>query len=51
VLQLPDTDAKERWQNIFTGEVVAASSQAGPTVMAAADLFAHFPVALLVAEE
>jgi (1->4)-alpha-D-glucan 1-alpha-D-glucosylmutase len=51
VLQLPDTDAKERWQNIFTGEAVAASSQSGHTVIAAADLFAHFPVALLIAEE
>ena len=51
VLQLPDADAKARWRNIFTGEVVAASSQPGPIVMAAADLFAHFPVALVMAEE
>ena len=39
-----------RWRNLFTGEVLAAEGRDGQTSLAAADVFASFPVALLIGE-
>jgi (1->4)-alpha-D-glucan 1-alpha-D-glucosylmutase len=51
VLLLPDGDAKRRWRNVFTGEMLKCPVGAGPMVLPLADVFAHFPVALLMAED
>ena len=42
----PDT----RWRNLFTGEVLSAEVRDGQPSLAAADVFASFPVALLLDE-
>ena len=39
-----------RWRVAFTGEVLTPEVRDGQPSLAAADLFAHFPVALLVAD-
>ncbi|MGP0066646.1 MAG: hypothetical protein ACLQGP_24030 [Isosphaeraceae bacterium] len=39
-----------RWRNLFTGEVLTAEDRDGQPSLAAADIFAGFPVALLIAE-
>jgi (1->4)-alpha-D-glucan 1-alpha-D-glucosylmutase len=49
-LPLTGLDPALRWRNAFTGEVLVSEDRDGPPSLAAADLFAHFPVALLVAE-
>jgi (1->4)-alpha-D-glucan 1-alpha-D-glucosylmutase len=48
-LFLPEVDPSWRWRNIFTGESLAHVESAGQLSLAAAELFAHFPVALLLA--
>ncbi|HJT77308.1 MAG TPA: malto-oligosyltrehalose synthase, partial [Gemmataceae bacterium] len=48
-LLLPGVDPGARWRNFFTGEGLAAAEQQGLS-LAAADIFAHFPVALLLGE-
>jgi (1->4)-alpha-D-glucan 1-alpha-D-glucosylmutase len=48
-LHLPGVDPGLRWHNVFTGETLAAAEQQGLS-LAAADIFAHFPVALLLGE-
>jgi (1->4)-alpha-D-glucan 1-alpha-D-glucosylmutase len=37
-----------RWRNVFTGEVLALVDREGQPSLVAAELFAHFPVALLL---
>jgi maltooligosyltrehalose synthase len=49
-LLLGDADPSLRWRNVFTGERLTAVDGPGGLALAAADLFAHFPVALLVGE-
>ena len=48
-LLLPDVDPAWRWSHVFTGERLAPIESEGRLALAAADVFAHFPVALLVA--
>jgi (1->4)-alpha-D-glucan 1-alpha-D-glucosylmutase len=48
-LFLPRVDPALRWHNLFTGERLAAVDHDGQAALAVSDLFAHFPVALLVA--
>ena len=49
-LPLTGLDPALRWRNLFTGEVLTPEVRDGQPSLAAADLFAHFPVALLLAE-
>ena len=49
-LIVTDFDSGVRWRHVFTGEVFAAENRDGQSFLAAADVFANFPVALLVAE-
>jgi hypothetical protein len=49
-LALADLDPARRWRNVFTGAVHTLESRDGPPSLAAAALFADFPVALLIAE-
>ena len=48
VLVLPGIQPHERCRNIFTGEIHDPSERDGQTVLPLADVFAHFPVAVLV---
>jgi (1->4)-alpha-D-glucan 1-alpha-D-glucosylmutase len=48
-LLLPDVDPAWRWNNVFTGERLVPTESEGRLSLAAAEVFAHFPVALLVA--
>jgi maltooligosyltrehalose synthase len=48
-LLLPDVDPALRWSNVFTGERLAPTESEGRLSLAAAEVFADFPVALLVA--
>jgi (1->4)-alpha-D-glucan 1-alpha-D-glucosylmutase len=50
-LLVPDIDPQRPWRNVFTGESVPFSQEAGQTMLPVAGLMAHFPVALLVASE
>jgi (1->4)-alpha-D-glucan 1-alpha-D-glucosylmutase len=50
-LLLPGLVPRQRLRNIFTEEVHRASERQGQASLAAADVFAHFPVALLVAQD
>ena len=49
-LILTDVGSGLRWRNVFTGEILASENRDDPSSLAAADLFANIPVALLVAE-
>ena len=49
-LPLPGLDPGLRWRNAFTGEILVPQPRDGQPSLAAADLFAHFPVASLIAE-
>jgi (1->4)-alpha-D-glucan 1-alpha-D-glucosylmutase len=49
-LLLPAALPDRRYRNLFTGEVFEPWSHVGRSALAAADLFANFPVALLVAD-
>ena len=49
-LPLTGLDPALRWRNLFTGELLTPEVRDGQPSLAAADLFAHFPVALLLAE-
>jgi (1->4)-alpha-D-glucan 1-alpha-D-glucosylmutase len=49
VLQLPDLVPSQRWRNIFTGEILNGPVQSGEGELRLAEVFAHFPVALLLA--
>jgi (1->4)-alpha-D-glucan 1-alpha-D-glucosylmutase len=47
-LFLPEVDPGWRWSNVFTGESLAPVESAGRLSLAATEVFAHFPVALLL---
>ncbi len=49
-LELPDEVSEVAWRNIFTREQVSIAKQDGRRSLAAREVFAHFPVALLVIE-
>jgi (1->4)-alpha-D-glucan 1-alpha-D-glucosylmutase len=49
-LLLPAVDPSLRWRNVFTGEVVAAAESQGERSLRAGEMFAHFPVVLLLGE-
>lgn len=49
-LVLPPIGADLRWHNIFTGERLTPIEEQGQSALPAAEVFAHFPVALLLAE-
>jgi (1->4)-alpha-D-glucan 1-alpha-D-glucosylmutase len=50
VLLLPEGVPNWRWRNVFTGESLKGLVQSDQLVLPLADVFAHFPVALLQAE-
>jgi (1->4)-alpha-D-glucan 1-alpha-D-glucosylmutase len=47
-LLLPDIDPGLRFRNVFTGEEIGLTEHQGQRGVPLADLFSHFPVALLV---
>jgi (1->4)-alpha-D-glucan 1-alpha-D-glucosylmutase len=49
-LPLAGLDPSLRWRNLFTGEVLTPEVRDGQPSLAAADIFADFPIALLLAE-
>jgi (1->4)-alpha-D-glucan 1-alpha-D-glucosylmutase len=51
VLVLPGIEPGQRCRNIFTGEVLDPFEQNGQTVLPLAQVFANFPVALLLRDE
>jgi len=50
-LPLPAGLAARRFQNLFTGETLEAQASNGTSALPVADIFANFPVALLVSGE
>ncbi len=50
-LYLPAEGTAQRWENVFTGEVLTAEERDGQSGLPLARLFAHFPVALLLAND
>jgi (1->4)-alpha-D-glucan 1-alpha-D-glucosylmutase len=48
-LVLPGVRPAQRLRNIFTGEILETREQDGQTILPLAEVFAHFPVALLLA--
>jgi (1->4)-alpha-D-glucan 1-alpha-D-glucosylmutase len=50
-LVLTDIAPGMRWRNLFTGEILATAERDGQPSLAASDVFANFPVALLISEE
>jgi (1->4)-alpha-D-glucan 1-alpha-D-glucosylmutase len=49
-LILNSADHCTRWYNVFTGEILMARGEEGELTLAGADVFAHFPIALLLNE-
>jgi (1->4)-alpha-D-glucan 1-alpha-D-glucosylmutase len=49
-LRLPPQESGQQYRNLFTGELLQPTVQGGQPILALAEVFAHFPVALLVAE-
>jgi (1->4)-alpha-D-glucan 1-alpha-D-glucosylmutase len=47
-LVLPVEASVSGWRNLFTGERLSAVEQNGQRALAATQVFAHFPVAVLV---
>jgi (1->4)-alpha-D-glucan 1-alpha-D-glucosylmutase len=50
-LNLPPMERAVRWHNVLTGERTVADEQPDGRSLAAADLFRHFPIALLFGQE
>ncbi len=46
-LLLPDFSPQSRLRNVFTGEILTVSEQEGQPALLLAEVFGHFPVALL----
>jgi (1->4)-alpha-D-glucan 1-alpha-D-glucosylmutase len=51
VLHLPEGVGARRWQDVFTGRVLEATGPPESPVLPLAELFAHFPAALLLARD
>jgi (1->4)-alpha-D-glucan 1-alpha-D-glucosylmutase len=49
-LVLPEAVAGRRWQNVFTSEEVSSAGGQGEVTLPVREVFAHFPVALLLAK-
>jgi (1->4)-alpha-D-glucan 1-alpha-D-glucosylmutase len=49
-LHVPGIDAQQTWRHVLTGEPVHMAMEDGQPTLAVADLLAHFPVALLMAQ-
>ena len=49
LLALPANGAEKQYRNLFTGEVLPVIESNGARSLRLADVFAHFPVAMLVA--
>jgi (1->4)-alpha-D-glucan 1-alpha-D-glucosylmutase len=49
-LLLPSVEARLGWRNIFTGSTLPGSREQGPAALPLAEVFADFPVALLLAQ-
>jgi maltooligosyltrehalose synthase len=49
-LLVPGPYRHEGWRNVLTGALIHGAAEDDQAVLAVAELFAHFPVALLVAE-
>ena len=49
-LLVPGIDPQQTWRHVFTGEPVALVVEDGQPTLAVAELMAHFPVALLMAQ-
>jgi (1->4)-alpha-D-glucan 1-alpha-D-glucosylmutase len=49
-IDLSRVDPNIAWRNVFTGETLTSSHQDGKPSLTAAELFSHFPVALLLSE-
>jgi (1->4)-alpha-D-glucan 1-alpha-D-glucosylmutase len=47
-LLLPDVEPKLLWHNLFTGETLTCVDPQGQPALSLAEVFAHFPVALLL---
>ena len=50
-LLVPDMGPPRPWHNVLTGESVRGAVEEGHTTLAVAQLLAHCPVALLMAEK
>jgi maltooligosyltrehalose synthase len=50
-LLVPGIDPERPWRHVFTGESMTFAVEDGQPTLAAGELMAHFPVALLVASE
>jgi (1->4)-alpha-D-glucan 1-alpha-D-glucosylmutase len=50
LLALPEGVAATRWRDVFSGQVVLTAEHEGRPSFQLADLFSHFPAALLLAE-
>jgi (1->4)-alpha-D-glucan 1-alpha-D-glucosylmutase len=50
-LILPARAAGQRWHNLFTGTVITTGAQLGRPSLPVGDVFADFPVALLLADQ
>jgi maltooligosyltrehalose synthase len=48
-IKLPDDDSVRHYENIYTGQQMAAVPWGNNWALRAADVLAHFPVALLAA--
>lgn len=49
-LRMPGINPQQTWRHVFTGEPVCIAMEDGQPTLAVADLMAHFPVALLMAQ-
>jgi (1->4)-alpha-D-glucan 1-alpha-D-glucosylmutase len=49
-LLVPGIDPHRHWRNVLTGEPVVFTVEDGQPALVMANLLAHFPVALLVAQ-
>jgi maltooligosyltrehalose synthase len=47
---VPGIDPHRHWRNVLTGESVVFTVEDGQPALVMANLLAHFPVALLVAQ-
>ena len=50
-LVVPAVGADRSWRNLFAGEELRTTERNGQAVLPLAEVFAHFPVALLLAQE
>ncbi len=49
-LLLPDVEPKRLWHNLFTGETLTCVDPQGQPALSLSEVFAHFPVALMLSQ-